>query len=159
MLLKRYLSDEIAPMIFSDTADELFSAPPEVVAAEIQSWIGDQIRGSSNMTAGDLIFHAATKLHQLGVLELLPNEYVKTFLERLKPNIVAICPPEFRGGLEQNLEHLERSSGMIGGKTEVLHKQGGGPGGGYPPPPAGAAPGPRRPDPARWRRPGPGGSR
>ena len=142
MLLKRYLSDEIAPMIFSDTADELFSAPPEVVAAEIQSWIGDQIRGSSNMTAGDLIFHAATKLHQLGVLELLPNEDVKTFLERLKPNIVAICPPEFRGGLEQNLEHLERSSGMIGGKTEVLHKQGGGPGGGYPPPPAGAAPGP-----------------
>ena len=76
MLLKRYLSDEIAPMIFSDTADELFAAPPEIIASEIQSWMGDQIRGASNMTAGDLIFHAATKLHQLGVLELLPREDV-----------------------------------------------------------------------------------
>lgn len=141
MLLKRYLSDEIAPMIFSDTADELFAAPPEIVASEIQSWIGDQIRGSSNMTPGDLIYHAATKLHQLGVLELMPTEDVSEYLGKLQPHLKAFCPPEQQAGLEQNLQHLARSTGISSSKTEVIHKQGGGPSGGYPPAPSGPAAG------------------
>jgi hypothetical protein len=126
-LLKRYLSDEIAPMIFADRAAELFEVPAGVVAREIHSWIGDQIRGASNMTAADLIYHAATKIHQLGILELMPKDEVKIYLDGLKPSLLALCPTDQRGGLEENLKHLERSSGIPGGKVEVLHKQGGGP--------------------------------
>jgi hypothetical protein len=131
LLLKRYLSDEIAPMIFADSASELFLVPPQFVAQEIQSWMGDQIRGASTMTASDLLYHAATKLHQLGLLELIPREEVGAFLTRLQPSLLELCPPEQRRGLEENFGHLEKSTGISGGKVEVLHKQGppGAPGG------------------------------
>jgi hypothetical protein len=131
-LLKRYLSDEIAPMIFADSASELFALPIEVISHEIQSWLGDQIRGASTMTASELLYHAATKLHQLGVLELMPKEEVAEFLGRLQPMLLDICPQEQRQGLEENFGHLAKSTGLSGGKVEVLHKQGppGAPGGG-----------------------------
>ena len=146
MLLKRYLSDEIAPMIFADSASELFQVPAQFVAQEIQSWMGDQIRGASTMTASDLLYHAATKLHQLGVLELIPREEVGAFLTKLQPSLLALCPPEQKRGLEENFGHLEKSTGISGGKVEVLHKKGppgasggygGAPGGGFGGGPAG----------------------
>ena len=140
-LLKRYLSDEIAPMIFANNAAELFEVPAGVVANEIHSWIGDQIRGASNMTAADLIYHAATKIHQLGILELIPKDEIKKYLGGLQPHLIELCPVDQRLGLEENFAHLERSSGISGGKVEVLHKQGGGGaphgGGGAPQAPAG----------------------
>ncbi len=137
-ILKRYLSDEIAPMIFADSASELFNVPPDVVAKEIHSWLGDQIRGASTMTASDLLYHAATKLHQLGVLELIPREEVAAFLTKLQPFLLELCPPEQKRGLDENFKHLERSTGISGGKVEVLHKRGpGGAPGGY----GGAQPG------------------
>jgi len=126
LLLKRYLSDEIAPMIFANNAAELFEVPAGVVAHEIHSWIGDQIRGASNMTAADLIYHAATKIHQLGILELIPKDDVKKYLGGLQPHLLELCPVDQRRGLEENFAHLEQSSGIGGGKVEVLHKQGGG---------------------------------
>ncbi|MCW8984006.1 MAG: DUF4388 domain-containing protein [Thermoanaerobaculales bacterium] len=130
-LLKRYLSDEIAPMIFADNASELFEVPPQIVGQEIQSWLGDQIRGASTMTASELLYHAATKLHQLGVLELIPREEVGAFLAKLQPFLLELCPPEQKRGLEENFGHLEKSTGISGGRVEVLHKQGvpGAPGG------------------------------
>ncbi len=131
MLLKRYLSDEIAPMIFADSATELFDVPVNVVVTEIQSWIGDQFRGSSNMTAGDLIFHAATKLHQLGVLELIPRDDVAQFMNGLYPHLLKLCPPEQQAGLQTNIRHLVKSTSIGGSRSEVLHKPvqgGGGPG-------------------------------
>ena len=140
MLLKRYLSDEIAPMIFANNASDLFGVPIGFIVNEIQSWIGDQFRGSSNMTAADLIFHAATKLHQLGVLELIPREDVAHFMDGLRPHLIQLCPAEQRVGLETNFGHLEKSTSIGGSRSEVLHKPvqgggpgyGGGPGGGYP---------------------------
>ena len=130
-LLKRYLSDEIAPMIFANNASELFQVPAQIVVQEIQSWLGDQIRGASSMTASDLLYHAATKLHQLGVLELIPREEVGAYLAKLQPSLLEICPPEQKQGLEENFKHLEKSTGISGGKVEVLHKHGppGAPGG------------------------------
>ena len=125
-LLKRYLSDEIAPMIFANNASELFEVSAKVVAAEIHSWIGDQIRGATNMTAADLIFHAATKLHQLGVLELVPREEMEGYLDGLQPHLLGLCPAEQRRGLEENFRHLEKSTAISGSKVEVIHKQGGG---------------------------------
>lgn len=144
MLLKRYLSDEIAPMIFANNASELFDVPIGVIVNEIQSWIGDQFRGSSNMTAADLIFHAATKLHQLGVLELIPREHVAHFMDGLRPHLIQLCPAEQRVGLQTNFGHLEKSTSISSRLTEVLHKpvQGGGHGGGgYQAGPGGVVPG------------------
>ena len=126
LLLKRYLSDEIAPMIFADSASKLFKVPIDVVAAEIHSWMADQISGATNMTPADLIYHAANKLHQLGILELIPREEIDGYLDGLKPHLVELCPAGQRNGLLENFRHLERSTGFSGSKVEVLRKQGGG---------------------------------
>jgi hypothetical protein len=83
------------------------------------------------MSASDLLYHAATKLHQLGVLELIPREEVMQYLGKLQPHLLTLCPPEQRRGLEENFQHLERSTGISGGKVEVLHKKGSGGPGGY----------------------------
>ncbi len=139
VLLKRYLSDEIAPMIFANNASEIFEVPPEVVAVEIQSWIGDQIRGSSNMTVGDLLHHAASKIHQLGVLELIPRDEVREHLDELRPQLLELCPPDQRDLLEQSFRHLEKSTAISVSKSEILHKQGAGVAGGHPGGPGGAA--------------------
>jgi hypothetical protein len=133
-------------MIFADSASELFEVPPQIVAHEIQSWLGDQIRGASTMTASELLYHAATKIHQLGILELIPREEVGAYLTRLQPALLELCPPEQKQGLEANFKHLEKSTGISAGKVEVLHRQGppgapgghgGMPGAGYGGPPAG----------------------
>lgn len=147
MLLKRYLSDEIAPMIFANNASEIFEIPPQVTAAEIHSWIADQISGLSNMTVADLIAHAATKLHQLGILELIPREDVARNLERLQPHLIQLCPEEQRPALEQAFAHLEKSTSIAGSKKEVLHKQISIPGGGYG---GGPGPGSFQGPPAAW---------
>ena len=125
LLLKRYLSDEIAPLIFADSASELFKVPMDVVVTEIQSWMADQIRGATDMTPADLIFHAATKLHQLGILELIPQGEVQGYLDGLQPHLMELCPAQQRIGLEENFKHLEKSTGMSGAKVEVLRKSGG----------------------------------
>jgi hypothetical protein len=136
-LLKRYLSDEIAPMIFANNAAEILDAPPRLIAVEIQSWIGDQVRGASNMTVADLLAHAATKLHQLGILELVPRDDIARSLTGLRPLLLQLCPAEQRPGFEQMFSHIERSTGIGSSKTEVLHRQV--PGGGQAPPGAAAA--------------------
>lgn len=142
MVFKRYLSDEIAPMIFADSAAELFEVPVQIVVEEIQSWLGDQIRGASTMSTSELIHHAATKIHQLGILELIPQEEVSAYLAKLRPSLLQICPAEQRRSLEENFVLLEKSTGMGASKVGVLHRQGPGaaPGGHGGVPGGGAAP-------------------
>lgn len=136
LLLKRYLSDEIAPLVFADSASALFKVPVDVVASEIHSWMADQIRGATDMTAADLLFHAATKLHQLGILDLIPPAEVQVYLDGIQPHLMELCPAQQRSGLEENFQHLEKSTGFSGSKVEVLRKSGGGgppgTGGGHP---------------------------
>ena len=123
-------------MIFADSASKLFEVPIDVVAAEIHSWMADQISGATDMTPADLIYHAANKIHQLGILELVPREEIQGYLNGLQPHLMELCPAQQRLGLEENFKHLEKSTGMSGSKVEVLRKSGGGAapgtGGGYP---------------------------
>jgi hypothetical protein len=130
-LLKRYLSDEIAPMIFADMASELFEVPAQVVAKEIRSWVSDQFSGSSNLSASDLIFHSAKKIQLIGELELIPRDELKEYLNNLLPLLLQVCPEAEREHLKQGLQHLEVSNSGKGAKVGVVHRPtgGGSPGG------------------------------
>jgi len=128
--LKRYLSDEIAPMLFADTAAVLFEISPQVVAGEIQSWIGDQYSGASTLTTSDLLYHTAKKIHLLGELDLIPMGEIQTYIDSLKPFLMQLCPAAERLTLEQGFSHLEASQGSTTGSVEVLHRPTGGGGGG-----------------------------
>ena len=130
-LLKRYFSDEIAPMIFADSGSEIFELPNQVTAKAIHSWIGDQVSGATTMSTHELLFHAAKKIHLLGELELMPRDALKQFLDALQPMLLQLCPPEHRQELENSLRHLDASTGVRSSTVGVVHRPGGG-GGGQP---------------------------
>ncbi|MCU0302774.1 MAG: DUF4388 domain-containing protein [Thermoanaerobaculales bacterium] len=105
--LARYLSDEIAPMIFAGSAEVLLNSPPEIMARSIHGWVGIQLQGAAPSTIADYLLHAARKVHHLGELELIPREDLKVFLDRLRPMLLSICPEGDRSNLAVSLAHLD----------------------------------------------------
>lgn len=118
-LLARYLSDEIAPMIFASAADDLFKAPPELVAREIRGWIAIQLQGAKPSEICDYLLHSAKKVHHLGELELLPFAELKGYLEQLKPILLSLCPERDRQKLAANLGRLEAQSQVMAAQISV----------------------------------------
>ena len=104
--LGRYLSDEIAPMIFADAADILFNVPPEIMAREIHSWVGIQLQSPRASTISAYLLHSARKIYHLAELELIPKENLQKFMEHLIPLLVGICPDRDRAELAANLGRL-----------------------------------------------------
>lgn len=105
--LARYLSDEIAPMIFAGSAEVLFQAPPEIMARGIHAWVGIQLQGPRPSPVADYLLHSARKVHHLGELELIPREDLKVFLSKLSPMLIGICPESDRAELAANLKVLD----------------------------------------------------
>ena len=129
LLLKRYLSDEIAPMIFADSGSEIFELSNQFTAKAIHGWIGDQVSGATTLSTPELLFHAAKKIHLLGELELMPRDELKEFLDSLQPLLLQLCPPEHRQELEVSLKHLDAATGVRSSTVGVVHRPGGGEGG------------------------------
>ncbi|MEX1309426.1 MAG: hypothetical protein AB1Z65_03320, partial [Candidatus Sulfomarinibacteraceae bacterium] len=135
--LGRYLSDEIAPMIFAGSAEVLFKAPPEILARGIHSWVGMQLQGPSPSPASDYLLHSARKVHHLGELELIPREDLKVFLSKLFPLLVSICPESDRVDLAGNLRVLDvetETGGAMAARISVRRSpaaQGSAPADGY----------------------------
>jgi hypothetical protein len=138
--LKRFLSDEIAPMIFADSFGEMAEGSPRLIAVAIRSWVADQYRSKSDVSIPDYLFHAAKKLHLLGELELIPHEQMDQLMTKLKPLLLSICPEADRDALAHDLENLEASEGgATSSPVDVVHRRGGGTGGGAAPGAAGGA--------------------
>lgn len=135
LLLARYLSDEVAPMIFADAAEILFRAPPEVLAREIHSWVGTQLQGPNASPVSDYLLHSARKVQNLGELELIPKEELNQYLARLQPLLISICPQHDRADLSENLSRLgvgegEALAARISVSRSPQSSTGGGGGGG-----------------------------
>lgn len=120
--LARYLSDDIAPMIFVDSADRLLSAPPEVVAIGVRGWVSSQLRGAVATNVADLLYHAAKKLHLLAELELVPLERIVTLIRGLRPHLLEVCPVDLREQLDRDLERLGETEILSASRPEVLHR-------------------------------------
>ena len=131
----RYLSDEIAPMIFADAAEVFFKAPPELMAREVHSWIGNQLQGPQPSPVSDYLLHSARKIYHLGDLELIPKDELKQFMDRLTPLLVGICPQADRTELAENFGRLgiSETSGLASHiSVSRSPSTGGGGGGGLP---------------------------
>lgn len=127
----RYLSDEIAPMIFADAAEVLFNAPPEVLAREIHSWIGLQLQGPRASAISDYLLHSARKVFHLGELELLPKEELREYMAKLHPLLVGMAPEHDRAELATNLDQLGISENeSMASRISVSRSPSGGGGGG-----------------------------
>ena len=143
--VQRYFSDELAPMMVADSVTMLLACPPALTVNAIKGWITTQLgRTGQSATAGDYLFHALKKLHQMLEYELVDREQMLRFLRATGQLVLAACPEEEREQLKQNLVRLgeAENAAAVVAQVGILHRQpgtapaGGGPGGSS----AGAAP-------------------
>ena len=108
--LQRYLSDEVAPMMVTDSIEILLRCHPEVAADEIQGWLADQTTGpASDVPVSDRLFHAMKKLHLMAEFNLIEEELLERYLTVLGEIVLGFCPEQDRQLLHDNLENLSRA--------------------------------------------------
>ncbi len=123
-LLQRYLSDEVAPLVFVEALSDLVTHPPQVVAAEVRSWVAAQYRGVSPLPVSDYLFHTVRKLHVVGELELLPLDRLNAYLVGLEQVLLDQCPEEDRDSLAVDFLHLEESKTVLAAPVQIVHRAG-----------------------------------
>ena len=125
--LQQYLSDRLAPLMVADSLGMLVALPPELVAAEIQTWISAQYRGAgAQVPISDYLFHALRKIHEVGDFRLIPEAAVAAYFQELKVLLLEFCPEGDRELLRTNLNHLGASTAGPPPPVEFLHRQPGG---------------------------------
>ncbi|HXV77575.1 MAG TPA: DUF4388 domain-containing protein [Candidatus Polarisedimenticolaceae bacterium] len=138
--LPRYFSDELAPLMVSESVETLMRCPPDFAVTAIRGWVATQgSRPGSDATVGDYLFHALKKLHQMIEYELIDDKKMTAFLRLVSQQVLPLCPEHERATLEQNLGRLGdvTRAGPVA-SVGILHRQPGSRGG--PSPGAGGAP-------------------
>jgi hypothetical protein len=121
---QRYLSDQLAPMMVADSVHLLLRCPPQLVAAEIEGWVGVQFSGpSGDVTVSDCLFHALKKLHLISEFDLIDKQQFDHYFGQLMPLVLQTCPAEDRETLRVNVSRLGQSDTATTSPVEVLHRQ------------------------------------
>jgi uncharacterized protein DUF4388 len=129
--LQQYLSDRLAPLMVADSLGMLATLPPELTAAEIQTWIAAQYHGAgAQVPISDYLFHALRKIHVVGDFSLVPAAALQAYLQQLKVLLLEFCPEADRELLRTNLARLGESTSGPPPPVEILHRQPGGEAGG-----------------------------
>lgn len=141
--LQQYLSDEVAPMMVTDSIEVLLRCDPEVAAEEIQGWLSNQTSGpASAAPISDCLFHAMKKLHLMAEFNLIAGDLLDRYLAALGDIVLGFCPEQDRQLLRDNLESLGRAvDSATASQVEFLHRQAGSAGNVTDRPQAAAAPG------------------
>jgi hypothetical protein len=130
--LHRYLSDEVAPMMVTDSVQILLRHPPLLMASEIQGWVGSQYgRKASDYGISDYLYHAVKKIHLLSEFELIEPAGLRRYLGEVGRLIINCCPEEDRERLQDHLRRLgETEATLTSGPVDKLYRQSGGAPGG-----------------------------
>jgi hypothetical protein len=126
--LQRYLSDELAPMMVTDAVELLMRYPPELVANEIEGWVGAQSgRAGADVAISDYIFHALKKIYLMSEFDLVAKEHMAEYLEGVGRHVMVFCPEEDRQMLRGSLGRLGKAEAALSASpVEVVHRQTGG---------------------------------
>ncbi len=117
----RYLSDEVPPMLVAEAIGRLMAAP-KVVAATIQTWVGNQYSGPNPLPVQDYLFHAVKKLHLLAEFELVDKEQLQPLLVSLYPILLEFCPESDRVDLAKSLQAIGHEKSLLSSPVEVVHR-------------------------------------
>ena len=80
-MLGEYLSDKVAPLMALDALTLLMELPPAFVAREVATWSVRQVEIQQGALAvGDLLFHAARKIHMMGDFGLIATATLDGYL-------------------------------------------------------------------------------
>ena len=120
--LQQYLSDAISPLVAAESVTVLVALPPEIVADEIRSWTTSQHRRlGASVPISDYLYHAVRKLYMMGEFTLVSREAMAAYLGALEPHLLALCPPEDRDLLSENLAHLGDARADLTAPVATLH--------------------------------------
>ncbi len=127
--LHRYLSDELAPMMVTDSVQVLLRQPPQIVATEIQGWVGNQsTRQGTDFVVSDFLYHAMKKIHLLSEFDLIQPDRLQAYLREVASFVLTCCPEEDRASLQSHLNRLgESEATLASGPVEQIYRQGGSP--------------------------------
>jgi len=127
--LHRYLCDELAPMMVTDSVLVLMEQPPSVVAPQINAWLGSQFsRGGPKYSASDYLYHSMKKLHLLCEFDLIDAPQLREYLKLLGEELLAYCPEDDRDNLRQQFGRLGESAPVLASTpVENLYQAGNAP--------------------------------
>src|SRR5437867_4505196 len=96
--LQRYLSDQLAPLMVTDSVSFLLDQSPELAGVQIQAWMAGQIRGiGSSVPVSSYLFHALKKIYLLGEFKLIPEARIEKYVRELSQVVTErYCPEEER---------------------------------------------------------------
>ncbi len=120
----QYLSDHIAPLMFTDSAELLLRYPASALAGEVNRWKGAQASRAPGVAAADFLFHAVKKFAVMGELDLVSKTDLATYLKDLSEAVLEYCPEADRENLRRNLEHVGETEPVDDGPLETIHRQG-----------------------------------
>jgi hypothetical protein len=124
----QYLSDRIAPLMFTDSAELLLRYPASALAVEIERWKAQQLVRAPGVPAADFLFHGVKKVAVMGELDLVPKEVLGSYLTDLSQEVLQYCPEEDRETLRRNLLNIgESMPADDGAPLSALHRQGSAP--------------------------------
>src|SRR4051812_31110087 len=72
--LHQYLSDRMAPLMFTESMGILLEHPPALVADQIEGWAGHQRQADPTASSSDLLYHGVKKVFLMGEFDLMDRE-------------------------------------------------------------------------------------
>lgn len=121
--VQQYLSDTIAPLLAAESVVLLLNGPPQLVAAEVVSWVSSQYQGNAGSASySEYLYHAVKKLYDMGGLKLVPEARLTQYLEELKQLVVEYCPEEERDVLADELTRLGQTDTALTPAVGFIHR-------------------------------------
>ena len=121
----QYLSDQLAPLLASDAMSVLLECPPSLMGSIIQNWLRAQLSAQKDaVPISDYLFHAISKVHAFGELNLVDRERLNHFVGDLSQEVLNFCPETDRELLRNNIVSLgESHSDGTESAVQLLHRQ------------------------------------
>ncbi|HLF55921.1 MAG TPA: DUF4388 domain-containing protein [Thermoanaerobaculia bacterium] len=120
--LDRYLGDQVAPLLVTDSVEILLDYSPELTAEALYSWTTTQQRLRGDETLTNLLFHAVKKIQLFEEFNLLPRERFTAFLAGVAEHLLAVTPEGERERLEGMLAFLRAERGTASPVLGRLHR-------------------------------------
>jgi hypothetical protein len=118
--LQRYLADEVAPLMVTDSMELLVKLAPEHSAAAVKGWLEAQ---SGDTPTSDYLYHAVKKLHLFAEFQLVEPARFQRYLAGVSRCLLPLCPPAEQGALKLKLSYIGQSETTLSAPVRLLHRE------------------------------------
>ena len=121
--LRRFLSDEIAPLTVADSVSLLLENDPDIMATGIRLWVESQLLRQQSVSTANYFYHALKKIRVVGDLNLVSKDQLAKYLHYLSQYVISCTPPEERQTLASNLNQLEGANPTFDAPVNFFYLQ------------------------------------